>query len=585
MHNSWSVPCLAWQKIERVKTVAPELKPIKAVSPWNMIVQCTCRFMCACATTLHVSIKVESVLRETQTDRETGTMSPSQSSLILLLMVSCSWATHFSGGTMTFNPRGTNPDGTYRVDLRYKTAIHPSIIFPVCVSDTWWCVSGDCGNETSLVVNTVDQEISEDWCQVEGVMTRHVFSNTQTFDLRFNGRNWIDNDNSVFIWSLSTHVDLGVRSDMGTVNRSPQTTVIPLMRVPANCQRDFNLLSFDPDGDMVICRYAVPTEECYTSSDLPNDFTLRENCTLSFWGNSNTTGTYAVQMVMEDFPTQSISLSYTDGSQSNRTSNNTLCKLPVQFAVRVDPPVTSCMEGLYLPMFLSPTPAQGALLNASADQPLEITVRAQATNSTVSELLVSGPSGITKNTTDPEEYLLRWTPTEDEEGGYYPVCFIAQGVNNSSKYHSELRCVIVRVGNTSAIRTTEPTTSPPLTINLTTTEEPTTSPPLTINLTTSQIAPELPTTPTNFSTYATTASPTLSTNPTTDLTTHIVDSTTKNSGPRYVVVLRIKVSSLIPLTDNYIRNVVFQQLREELIRLGLPGDFTLRLLATHDISP
>ncbi|XP_029555297.1 location of vulva defective 1 isoform X2 [Salmo trutta] len=541
-------------------------------------------------------------------------MFPSQSSLLLLLlMVSCSWASHFLGGTMTFIPRGTNPDGTYRVDLRYKTAIHLSINFPGCFSGTWWCVSGDCGNEISLVVNTVDQEISEDWCQTEGVMTRHISSNTQTFDLRLDGGNWIYNDNSVSNWRLLTHVDLGVRSDTGTVNRSPQTTVIPLMRVPANCQRDFNLLLFDPDGDQVRCRYAVPTDECYTSSDLPNDFTLRESCTLSFWGNSNTTGTYAVQMVMEDFPTQSISLSYTDGSQSNRTSNNTLCKLPVQFAVRVDPPVTSCMEGLYLPMFLSPTPAQGALLNASADQSLEITVRAQATNSTVSELLVSGPSGITKNTTDPGEYLLRWTPTEDEEGGYYPVCFIALGVNDSSKYHSELRCVIVRVGNTSAIITTEPTTSPPLTINLTTTEEsttsppltinltttepttsppltinlttteepttsppqtinlmtteepttslpqtinlttseePTTSPPQTINLTTSEIVPELPTTPT-----------TLSTNPTTDLTTHIVDSTTKSSGPRYVVVLRIKVSSLIPLTDDYIRNVVFQQIR------------------------
>ncbi|XP_071025877.1 uncharacterized protein [Oncorhynchus clarkii lewisi] len=205
---------------------------------------------------------------------------------------------------------------------------------------------------------------------------------------------------------------------------------------------------------------------------------------------------------MEDFPTQSISLSYTDGSQSIRTSNNTLCKLPVQFAVIVDPPVTSCMEGLYLPMFLSPTPAQGALLYASADQPLEITVRAQATQSTVSELLVSGPSSITENTTVPGEYLLRWTPTEDEEGGYYPVCFIAQGVNDSFMYHSELRCLIVRVGNTSG----------------------------------------------------------------------------------YVVVLRIKLSSLIALTDDYIRNVVLQQLREELIRQGLPGDFALRLRATHGIS-
>ncbi|XP_036845362.1 uncharacterized protein LOC110533259 isoform X2 [Oncorhynchus mykiss] len=356
-------------------------------------------------------------------------MSPSQSSLLLLLlMVSCSWASHFLGGTMTFNPRGTNPDGTYRVDLDYKTTFHST----GCLTYTWYCISGDCGNEISLVLNIVDQGISEDWCQTEGVMTRHVSNNTQTFDLLLDGGNWIDNDNYVSAWWLLTLVDLGVRSDTKTVNRSPQTTVIPLMRVPANCERDFKLLSFDPDGDEVRCRYAVPTDECYTSSDLPNDFTLRENCTLSFWGNSNTTRTYAVQLVMEDFPTQSISLSYTDGSQSIRTSNNTLCKLPVQFAVIVDPPVTSCMEGLYLPIFLSPTPAQGALLYASADQPLEITVRAQATQSTVSELLVSGPSSITENTTVPGEYLLRWTPTEDEEGGYYPVCFIAQGVNDSS---------------------------------------------------------------------------------------------------------------------------------------------------------
>ncbi|KAK6305773.1 hypothetical protein J4Q44_G00245530 [Coregonus suidteri] len=249
-------------------------------------------------------------------------------------------------------------------------------------------------------------------------------------------------------WRLLTHVDLGVRSDTGKANRSPQTTVIPLMRVPVNCHRDFNLLSFDPDGDTVRCRDAVPTDECVTSSNLPGvDFTLRGDCTLSFWSNSNTTGTYAVQMMMEDFPTQSISLSYTDGSQSNRTTGHTLSKLPVQFAITVDPVVPSCTEGVYIPMFLSPTPAQGALLYASADHPLEITVRAQATNSVVSELLMSGPGYITENTTSPGEYLLRWTPTDDEEGGYYPVCFITQGVLGSSSYQSELRCVIISVNS------------------------------------------------------------------------------------------------------------------------------------------
>ncbi|CAB1333301.1 unnamed protein product [Coregonus sp. 'balchen'] len=291
-------------------------------------------------------------------------MYPSPSSL-LLLMVSSSWAAHFYGGTMTFNPRGSNPDGSYRVDLRYKTGFH-SCTF----SDTWVCVSGDCGTRTSLAVQTVDQETSGAWCQTEGLMTRHVSNNTHTFDLR---------------------------SDTGKANRSPQTTVIPLMRVPVNCHRDFNLLSFDPDGDTVRCRDAVPTDECVTSSNLPGvDFTLRGV---------------------------------------------------------IDPVVPSCTEGVYIPMFLSPTPAQGALLYASADHPLEITVRAQATNSV-------------------------------------------------SSYQSELRCVIISVNSRG-----------------------------------------------------------------------------------YIVGLRMKLSSLTPLTDDYIREMVLQQLREELIRRGLSGNVTLRLRATQEISP
>ncbi|KAM9436935.1 uncharacterized protein ACWYII_015031 [Salvelinus alpinus] len=471
-------------------------------------------------------------------------MSPSQSSLLLLLLVSGSWASHFYGGTMTFDPRGRNPNGTYRVDLRHKTGFHS------CTdTDTWLCVSGDCGTRTSLAVQTVDREISGDWCQTEGRMTRHVSNNTHTFDLRMDGGNWISTTNNVVGWRLLTHVDLGVRSDTGKVNRSPQTTVIPLMRVPVNCRRDFNMLSFDPDGDAVRCRYAVPTDECVTSSNLAGvNFTLRWDCTLSFWSNTNTTGTYAVQMMMEDFPTQSISLSYTNGSQSNRTSGQTLSKLPVQFAMTVDPVVPSCTEGVYIPMFLSPTPAQGALLYASADHPLEISVRAQATHSTVSELLMSGPGNIRENTTSPGEHLLRWTPTDDEEGGYYPVCFIAQGVLGSSRYQSELRCVIVSV-NSSAITTT------PITATFPTTTQPTS----------------------DFTTF--------STNPTTDLTTNNVDNTTMSNGPRYVVGLGMKLSSLTSLTDDHIRETVLQKLREELIRRGLSGDVTLRLRASQEISP
>ncbi|XP_013985219.1 uncharacterized protein [Salmo salar] len=234
--------------------------------------------------------------------------------------------------------------------------------------------------------------------------------------------------------------------------------------------------------------------------------------------------------------------------QSNRTSGHTLSKLPVQFAMTVDPVVPSCTEGVYIPMFLSPTPAQGALLYAAADHPLEISVRTQATHSTASELLMSGPGNIRETTTSPGEYLLRWTPTDDEEGGYYPVCFIAQGVLGSSRYHSELRCVIVSV-NSSAITTT------PITTTFPTTTQPTR----------------------DFTTF--------STNPTTDLTTKNMDNTTMSNGPRYTVGLRMKLSSLTSLTDDHIREMVLEKLREELTRRGQSGNVTLRLRASQEISP
>ncbi|KAL0994866.1 hypothetical protein UPYG_G00128490 [Umbra pygmaea] len=339
------------------------------------------------------------------------------------------------------------------MEHRYKTGFH------LCSdSDLWVCVSGDCGNLTSLVVQTVDQETSGDfiWCQREGVMTRNLSKELHYFDLSLDNILWIGNDNGIAGWRLLTHVDLGIRSDTGKANRSPQTTVVPLMRVPVNCQRDFKLLTFDPDGDTVKCKYAVPPKECktssnVTSSNVPLDFTiLTASCTLSFSSQSNKTGTYAVQMMMEDFPAQSISLSYTDGSQSSRTPGDTLSKLPVHFAIRVDPAVPSCTGGEYLPLFLSPTPAQGAVLYTSTDQLLEITVMAQATQSIVSELLVSGPQRITESTTSPGVYLLKWKPTNEEEGGFYPVCFIAVGVNGSSRYQSELHCVVVGVGNASS---------------------------------------------------------------------------------------------------------------------------------------
>ncbi|RXN11407.1 CUB and zona pellucida-like domain-containing 1 [Labeo rohita] len=95
----------------------------------------------------------------------------SLTSLLLagLLLVTTATASHFYGGSMTFNPR-RNSDGSYKVELRFKTTYHYCYDY-----DYWPCSSGDCGNDVSTVTGQVDSSPNGDnWCQSEGVIIKRV---------------------------------------------------------------------------------------------------------------------------------------------------------------------------------------------------------------------------------------------------------------------------------------------------------------------------------------------------------------------------------------------------------------------------
>ncbi|XP_074480033.1 uncharacterized protein LOC141760838 isoform X2 [Sebastes fasciatus] len=358
-------------------------------------------------------------------------------SVLLLLLVSTAQAAHFYGTMMTYYPKIT--PGSIKVVLRYKLNFH------TCTgSDSWECPSSNCGTQSPIVLKNVDQESSGDWCQREGIMTRQLASNAP-FQLVLRGGNWINNvKNGINLWRAVTLVELRNRSDTGRANASPQTTILPALRVPSNCRRDFNLLAFDPDGDEVRCRYGNTTEmECNPCTP-PSVLSLSSSCTLSFSPTSSSNeGAYVVQLVIEDFARQIITLTQTSGVQTTINTNVAISKIPVQFALRVDPVVPSCTEGLYLPKFLPPTPANRARLYTPVNQSLEISISAEATISTISELLFSGPHNINEATSAAGRFTLRWTPSENEDGESHPVCFVVQAVSNSVKYHSELRCVIL----------------------------------------------------------------------------------------------------------------------------------------------
>ncbi|XP_075934938.1 uncharacterized protein LOC142934294 [Anarhichas minor] len=404
--------------------------------------------------------------------------------LLQLLLVSLASARRHFGGSVTFSVKDKNPDGSFRVEVRHMAT------FDSCQdSYTTFCWH-NCGLTSTWVSGKIDSstnapQSNTQWCQIETVDTRNVPSDKH-FELRYLGCCWtqtrhgLNND-----WRLQSSLDLGSRSDTGKPNRSPDIAILPFLRVPENCSRTYELMSFDPDGDRVRCRYGnIPNVEC-SSCHQPSGFTLdQDSCTLHYNQSTTDPRVYGFELVVEDFPQRNITLGYTDGSRSSRTplvvrskrhaAHTTLhgptpplSKLPLQFSFLVDPLAPSCQEGLYLPEFLPPTPLNGARLHAEVDREVEIRVRARASHATIHDIIISGPLNITKQRSTHGEFVIRWTPIQDDLGDFFPICFAVEAETGrhdgtatthhhnhnhhstpspqSSVYQSEMRCVLVEV--------------------------------------------------------------------------------------------------------------------------------------------
>ncbi|KAK7944855.1 hypothetical protein WMY93_000583 [Mugilogobius chulae] len=58
---------------------------------------------------------------------------------------------------------------------------------------------------------------------------------------------------------------------------------------------------------------------------------------------------------------------------------------------------------------------------------------------------MSGPLNITKHRTTADEFTLRWTPTQEDIGNFFPICFVVEFKYGSRVYQTEMRCVLVNV--------------------------------------------------------------------------------------------------------------------------------------------
>ncbi|XP_054916829.1 uncharacterized protein LOC129379910 [Poeciliopsis prolifica] len=280
------------------------------------------------------------------------------------------------------------------------------------------------------------EEISGEWCLKERTQKFTGWS-FNYYSNRWDTPAWINNRNGVSSGRFRITYELRKRSDINRPNSSPQTGIIPLIRVPSNCQRDINLLTFDPDGDNVQCRYGSnPSEyECYNCT-APSVLSLSSACSLSFSPtNSSNEGSYAVQLMMEDFPRWSITLTHYNGSTYSWRPSNFMSRIPVQFVFKVDPAAPSCTAGEYLPRFLPPTPEHGAQFFIDLNEKIEISIRAEATQSVITGIQFSGPFNMAKSSSGSEYFTLRWTPSVIDDEESHPICFAVQATTFHSDYN------------------------------------------------------------------------------------------------------------------------------------------------------
>ncbi|XP_056463348.1 CUB and zona pellucida-like domain-containing protein 1 [Gadus chalcogrammus] len=239
-------------------------------------------------------------------------------SIQLLLLISVASASHFTAGTVRVVPKEKHLNGSIKVDIYFRQTYGSCNHY----FGDWRCLNGNCGKISEAKEGVIDSSTNaapntNGWCETEEVQSRY-YPNDDSFDLRKASCCWIPTVNLQGSWRLFTHVDLRERSDNWQANGSPNNAIMPFLRVPSNCPRSYHLMTDDPDGDRVICRYGtILNRECATCNQ-PQGFELDErNCVLHYRSTSYT-GTYGFELVLEDFPRTTISLISTNGTSTQR---------------------------------------------------------------------------------------------------------------------------------------------------------------------------------------------------------------------------------------------------------------------------
>ncbi|KAK6294110.1 hypothetical protein J4Q44_G00349400 [Coregonus suidteri] len=294
------------------------------------------------------------------------------------------------------------------------------------------------------------------WCQSEGLFTRNFTRDqkTQSYTLSDSGCCWGSNVNGKTNWTMHTEVDLGLRVSPGppTQNTPPVTATVPTLRVPQNCFSSLPLLAYDPDGDDVRCHFPVNVTHRNITLD-------RVQCTLHATGLL-VVGVHLFEILLQDHPAVDVNMTgyksnYTRKALNESSVNNPtptpFSRVPLQFAVEIQPTLPNCLPGYIRPQFLTPTPSHGDVHHAAVGHLYQLDARVKTSHAKIFDFQVSGPPNMTKKIQDEgfgvTRLFLGWTPQESHLKQNIPICFTAE----TNESQSEMRCVVVAVAKGLAL--------------------------------------------------------------------------------------------------------------------------------------
>ncbi|UJR26628.1 hypothetical protein I4U23_007946 [Adineta vaga] len=381
---------------------------------------------------------------------------------IAFLWIETVCCTHFRGGIFYWTPVSKVPSPTINVSIVQSYSWVRSYEFCDSVtiatrgligsnSTPLQCISG-CGNNggycdciTTDVVCT-DYSITQDLSSGQKVSYVSITQNAR-FYLTFQNSNWSPLATaSSASWSITSLVNLVVRSDNGLINSPPVVSVLPIIHLPVSVQSTVNLLVTDADNDYIQCRWARlgGVDECGGVCQAVTGALLLSNCSLIFTPTIPQIY-YAAAIMVEDF-------------YSNTSTLVPLSSTPVQFLIHTYSSPTSCSTK---PVIIGPYPDQSCI-DVKVGIPFTITLTAEigCTGTAITDFNTVSPVGMVKSSSiiavNSKIYSLSftWTPTLEQIGSQI-FCVAAIGTFNIQSSQVCYRLVVSLVSSAN--------TCPPLT--------------------------------------------------------------------------------------------------------------------------